>query len=214
MKRTGLLLMLVFLLDFPTFSQDLTYSKTKIAYTSKVDGNFDIYVMNTDGSNQKRLTNHPDWDEQPKWSPDGKKIAYMSIVRDENDKRHWEIFVMNADGSDQKRVTYCNKAGSPSWSPDGKKILYSGNTDDNENSAVFMMNADGSEKKRLTNNPAVDIAPSWSRDGRKIIFQRGTSEEDMDLYIMNPDGSGQIKVTSNPDYDGHPAWSPFLKSEE
>ena len=123
-----------------------------------MDGNFDIYVMNADGSDQKRLTFSPDWDEQPKWSRDGKKIAYMSIVKDENDKRHWEIFVMNADGSDQKRLTF-NKAGTPSWSPDGNMIAYSGHADDDENNAVFIMNADGSQQKRLT---ARGGRPSWS----------------------------------------------------
>ena len=87
----------------------------KIAFGSARDGNYDIYVMNADGSNQTNLTsNNSGYDGQPSWSPDGSQIAFRS-KRDENS----EIYVMDAtDGSNQKNVT--NNPGrdeSPSWSP-------------------------------------------------------------------------------------------------
>jgi hypothetical protein len=99
----------------------------KIAFDSLRDGNYEIYVMNVDGSGIKRLTNSPAHDGVPSWSPDGKKIAFSSD-RDGND----EIYVMNADGSDQKRLTN-NPAvdGCPSWSPDGKKLAFVLLRDDN-----------------------------------------------------------------------------------
>lgn len=73
---------------------------SKIAFMSLRDGNPEIYVMNVDGSEQTRLTNHPASDNQPVWSPDGSKIAFSS-ERDGN----VEIYVMNADGSGQRRLT-------------------------------------------------------------------------------------------------------------
>jgi hypothetical protein len=76
------------------------YEQTKIAFVSNRDGNFEIYVMNADGSKQKRLTNNPGFDGVPSWSPDGKEIAFAS----DRDRNH-EIYVMNADGSAQKRLT-------------------------------------------------------------------------------------------------------------
>jgi|GEM_PF-5727535 len=72
-----------------------------IVYYSDQDGNWEIYVMDVDGSNQQRLTYNAARDALPRWSPDGEKIVFQSD-RDGN----WEIYVMNADGSDQQRLTY------------------------------------------------------------------------------------------------------------
>ena len=89
--------------------------KFKIAFTSDRDGNFEIYVMDADGSNQKQLTNNNTNDWFSAWSPDGKKIAFMS-KRDDNN----EIYIMDVDGSNQKRLTNNNTSNySPVWSPAG-----------------------------------------------------------------------------------------------
>ncbi|MCP4260615.1 MAG: DUF5050 domain-containing protein [Planctomycetes bacterium] len=137
-----------------------------IAFISVRDGNAaqltpderrEIYVMNTDGSEQKNLTNNSAYDAGLSWSPDGKKIAFDSY-RDGN----LEIYVMNADGSEQKNLTN-NPAEDvlPSWSSDGKKIAFRSKRDGNYE--IYVMNADGSEQKNLTNNPAYDGEPSWSQ---------------------------------------------------
>ena len=77
------------------------------------DGNFEIYVMDVDGSNQQNLTNNHAYDWGPSWSPDGSRIVFHSY-RDGN----WEIYVMDADGSNQQRLTDNPAADSlPCWSP-------------------------------------------------------------------------------------------------
>jgi len=125
-----------------------------IAFYSYRDRNYEIYVMNEDGSNQRNLTNNLGSDRNPSWSPDGKKIAF-----DSNRDGDVEVYVVNADGSNQKRLT--NNPGYDfvsSWSPDGKKIVFDSYRDGNRE--VYVMNADGSNQKRLTNNPRDDMSPS------------------------------------------------------
>ena len=83
--------------------EDKLPAQTKIAFTSFRGQNFGIYVMNADGSDQTRLTNNPAPDSGPSWSPDGKKIAFMS--RSDENLDIIEIYVMNTDGSMQNKLT-------------------------------------------------------------------------------------------------------------
>ncbi len=125
--------------------------------------NSEIYVMNADGSGQRRLTRNAASDFAPAWSPDGRKIAFVSR-RDGN----CEIYVMNADGSGQRRLTR-----NPAY--DGDACLVARRAEDRlrkSNWHIYVMNADGSGQRRLTHNAARDLGPAWSPDGRKIAFER------------------------------------------
>ena len=95
--------------ESPAWSPD----GSRIAFMSDRDGNFEIYVMNADGSGPTRLTKNPESDAYPVWSADGSRIAFQS-ERDGN----YEVYVMNADGSRQTNLTD-NPAGdgNPTWSP-------------------------------------------------------------------------------------------------
>ncbi|MCH8876404.1 MAG: PD40 domain-containing protein [Chloroflexi bacterium] len=174
----------------------------KIAFTSARDGDSEIYVMNADGSGHTNLTNHPAFDEDPTWSPDGSQIAFISD-RDGDS----EIYVMNADGSGQTNLTNIPGANfSPAWSPDGTQIAFTSARDVN-NFEIYVMNADGSGQTNLTNNPAQDSGPAWSPDGTQIAF---VSERDglFQVYIMNADGTGQTNLTNHASRNYDPAWSP------
>ena len=178
----------------------------RIAFASDRDGNFEIYVMNADGSGVTRLTNNPASDGAPAWSPDGSRIAFVS-ERDGN----VEIYVMNADGTGQTRLTN-NPDGDqvPVWSPDGGQIAFYSDIRDGIdilNSGIYVMNADGSGVTGLSNDPAFDYAPDWSPDGSKIAFI-SSREGNYDLYVMNADGSGVTKLTDDLPWHAYPAWSP------
>ena len=173
----------------------------KIAFVSDRDDNFEIYIMNVDGSGVTRLTNSPAYEMSPCFSPDGSKVAFFS-ERDGNR----EIYIMNVDGSGVTRLT--NNPGDdffPTFSPDGSKIIF---VYDYEGFCeIYIMDVDGSDEVNLTNNPANDFAPCFSPDGSKIAFV-SDRDDNFEIYIMNVDGSGERRLTDNPEGDGHPCFSP------
>jgi len=170
-----------------------------IAFMSKRDGNYEIYMMNADGSNPINLTKNWEDDVDPAWSADGQKIAFAS-VRDGN----WDVYVMNADGSNPTCLTD-NLADdwSPTWSPDEQKIAFASDRD--VNWEIYVINADGSNPTRLTNNLADDEYPAWSPDGQKIAFF-SDRDGNFEIYVMNADGSNPINLTKNKEDDYKPAW--------
>ncbi len=179
----------------------------EVAFTSDRDGNPEIYAMNANGSDIRRLTDNPARDSSPDWSPDGSQIVFVSD-RDGNP----EIYVMSADGSNVVRLT--DNPGfesEPAWSPDGKQIAFVSDRDGN--SEIYVMNADGSNVVRLTDNPAVDDEPSWKPDGSAISFistRDGTTSE---VYLMNPDGSDAHRISNLLGANGwYPTWAPTART--
>src|SRR6266508_2743394 len=106
----------------------------KIAFVPSRAGNPEIYTINTDGTDLTRLTNDPAIDDEPAWSPDGRRIAFV---------RNFELYVMNADGSNVRRTFSGNLTQNPSWSPDGTKIVYSALSNGSANLWVVSPNAGG-----------------------------------------------------------------------
>src|SRR6266516_5908769 len=154
----------------------------------------DIYVINSNGTGLTRLTTDPAYDASPTWSPDGSKIAFMSL-RDGNG----EIYVMNADGTNPVALT--NHAGSdeqPAWSPDGRKIAFASNRDGHYE--IYLMNADGTGVTRLTAGPDhYSAGPRWSPDGRRIAFTAGYYDAWPSGYnlvrIVRADGTEPVDLT-------------------
>ena len=178
-------------------------SEGKIAFSSDRDGNYEIYVMNADGTSPTRLSNNPALDGEPAWSQDGTKIAFSSYLNG-----NYEIYVMNADGTNPTRLT-TNTAFdfSPAWSPDSTKIAFQSDRDGNFE--IYVMNTDGTNPIRLTitNITAYNTVPAWSPDGTKIVFS-SNQDGNWEIYVMNANGTNPTRLTNNPADDDGPAWSP------
>lgn len=200
LMRVLVFVMLTTGLTLPVLGQEQP-NTGQIVFWTRRDRNYEIYLMNADGSDPINLTNDPAFDREPSWSPDGMQIAFSS-ARDGNA----EIYVMNADGSNVIRLTDNPTTDEvPVWSPDGTQLAFQSNRDGNFE--IYLMNADGSDPINLTNNPANDELPAWSPDGTQIAF---TSHRDRnaEIYVMNADGSDPINLTHNPANDIYADWSP------
>lgn len=162
---------------------------------------FEIYVMDANGSGQTNLTDSPGWDTAPAWSPDGGQIAFQSN-RDGNP----EIYMMDADGSRQVNLTnHPEDDAAPALSPDGSKIAFQSDRTGVFN--IYVMETDGTGLVQLTNSPDWDIEPAWSTDGQYIAFYSGRAGN-FEIYVMNADGSCQVRLTNHGDFDGFPDWRP------
>ena len=183
--------------------------RTKIAFTSMRDGNIEIYVMDGDGGNQRRVTVNPAVDRYPAWSPDGKKIAFVSNRNNVN-KNHKRIWVIDADGKNPVRLTDGVSDSYPDWSPDGKTILYvAGHVPELHDLApggIIAMDADGKDKRLLKNRGG--IHPSWSPDGDRIAFISGNIGRDTQVHVMDADGGNPRQLTRDTEHKHTPSWSP------
>jgi hypothetical protein len=131
---------------------------TRIAFVSNSGANYDIFVMNSDGTNITQLTIDPKGDWNPSWSPDGSRIAFMS-ERDGNKN----IYVMNADGSQQTRLTTSSAQEEwPTWSPDGASLAFHASSDGTHNFEIYTIDATGANQNQLTIGGANDQYPDWS----------------------------------------------------
>lgn len=169
------------------------------------DLKYEIYVMGSDGSNPRRLTETDAAEDHPAWSPDGNAIIFDA---DYDGDGFYEIYTMNADGTDVTRLT-ANAANDQfaDWSPDGAQIAFS--SDRNGNWDIFVMDADGGNQRALTDSPDWELFPAWSPDGRQLAYNGlAPRSRNTEVFVMNADGSDIRQLTDSPRFDENPAWSP------
>jgi Tol biopolymer transport system component len=194
--RLFLSTLLIFLICCKGLVEPIPSINQKIAFVSYRDGNYEIYTMNYDGSDQLNLTKNPSADVDPVYSPDGSKIAFSS-GRDGVSN----IYIMNHDGSVQTNISN-NSTSSyyPQFSPDGSQIVfvldYGRDSMGNRRSDIYSMETDGTNQQNLTNNSSFNIKPQYSPDGSKIAFQ-SLRTGNFELFIMDTDGKNQKNLTDS-----------------
>jgi Tol biopolymer transport system component len=185
----------------------IAFSRLKDTPASNEFLETEIWVMNGDGSEPRRLTHNTTWDLSPVWSPNGKTVAFYALQFDalgQTPISAPHIYLINADGSDEHLLTEM-WARFPSWSSNGRIAFDNGGPNSGD---IFVINPDGSGLEQLTHDPSArNIRPDWSPNGQKIAFSR-RHDGNEDVYVMNADGSDTTRLTSNPASDIAPAWSP------
>ena len=156
---------------------------TNLSYVIKDGKRYRLVISDADGQNIRNALNSAEPSISPAWSPDGKRVAYVSF-----EDRKPVIYIHElATG---KRISLSNQKGNnsaPAWSPDGKKVALALSRDGN--TQIYIINADGSGLQRITRGSTIDTEPQFSPDGRFIYFtsDRGGNPQ---IYRMSADGEG------------------------
>ena len=173
-----------------------------IVFQRLVNGKWQIFVMDGNGGNQRRLITSSADDLHPAFSPDGSRIAFES-----NRDGPQQIYVMNADGSDIRRLTMgTSNDRSPAWRPDGSELVFVSDRDGRDH--LWVAPAGGGEPRPLTSGGQTDGGASWSPDGRRIAYHSSQGTEPHHLFVIDAAGGQPRQITSGPNRDVTPAWSP------
>jgi TolB protein len=163
------------LTDTPGYDAEGSYSPDgkQIVFCSARDGNLELYIMDSDGRNVRKLTNAPGcYNGGPFFSPDGKRVIFRA---DRRKKDYLQIFVINSDGTGEEQLTDTEGVNwGPYWHPNGQHIIYA--AADHSNPAVrpnydlWLMHVATRRKVRITYAPGADVLPVFSPDGKKLMW--------------------------------------------
>lgn len=174
---------------------------TRIAFVKKADAIAEIHTVNFDGSDLRRITNLNALTLSPRWSPDGRFLAFTSF-KDGNPDIYLRDLV---NGSIRKIVSDPGMNLPGSWSRDSSRMLVSLSRDGNQE--IYDMTVGSGVLRRLTRDFAIDVSPVRSPDEQRIAFVSNRSGSPQ-IYIMDADGGNVRRLTYEGNYNTSPAWSP------
>jgi Tol biopolymer transport system component len=186
-----------FMLYLPLVTNN--YSLDKLAFTSDLEGNRAVYVVNPDGTGPQKLTPDDLWVVDYDWAPDGNTIAFTNQTPDIG------IYLLHLNGG--RVVELMPEAHDPSWSPTGTKIAFKSYRPP-EPGEIFTINIDGTDLKNVTHSAAHENSPAWSPLGNQIAFVSFMGQAQGEIFVIAVDGTQRVNLTNNPANDFGPTWSP------
>lgn len=174
---------------------------TRIAFVMKKGQATDILSISYDGTNLVKERESKTILMSPRWSPDGRYLAFTSF--EEGNPDFYVKDMINAAVTKISAFRGINLSGG--WSPDSRKVLVTLSKDGNEE--IYLLDFGSRILQRLTNNYAIDVSPVWSPDGSRIAFVSNRSGSPQ-IYIMDGEGNNAKRLTFAGNYNTSPAWSP------
>ena len=177
-------------------------SLSRIVLVGKVGSAKEIHVMDYDGSGIKQITKNKSLNVSPSWSPDGKRLAFVSY-RQGNPR----LYVYSGEDGSLKDSTPPGSelCVAPDWSPDGGLIAFSSSSEGDSN--IFVLDVATGRSRQITFSRGSDTSPDWSPSGREIAFTSDRSGSPQ-IYIMDAEGANVRRLTTSGDFNDSAAWSP------
>lgn len=189
--------------EYPVWSPD----GKKIAFTANPRGNYDIFIMNPDGTDITPLTNSPSNEGEPSWFPDGKNIAYAREIK-KLLRKEAALFRVNLDTKNTKRIIpgYSKINAIPHISPTAPLIVFTGKRTFGWDVAVYDMRKNEVE---YLEEGGKSCRARFSPDGKKLAYVSSKADGKGDIWLMDPDGSEKTRLTERDEtFDYFPSWSP------
>ncbi len=194
---------------------DLIYEKllglkgafaTRIAYItvrSGTEGNraYELQIADADGYNPRTLVSSRQPLMSPAWSPDGKRLAYVSF-----EQHNSAIYIQDIEtGYREAAASGPGINSAPAWSPDGQRLAMTLSRDGNPE--IYILHLLGQRLQRITHDPAIDTEPAWSPDGRTLVFtsDRGGKPQ---IYQVSSGGGEPRRLTHEGSYNARASFSP------
>ena len=168
------------------------------------DLKYDIYRMDINGKNLLQLTDTPQAEDHPAWSPDGTQILFDA---DYDEDGFYELYKMDVNGKNLTRLTFSEANDQfADWSPDGSQIAFS--SDRNGNWDIYFMDADGNNQQQITDSADWELFPAWSPDEKWIAYNGlAPRSRNTDVFIMDAEGNNIRQLTDAPGFDENPVWT-------
>jgi Tol biopolymer transport system component len=184
--------------------EDWSNNSDRFILVKGTEQGMSLFITDVDGNTYQALTDGSFPVGGGRWSPDGKKVAFMALSPGANSI---DIYVADAASGESVNLTQSDfNNGFPRWSPDGSRIAFLSDRDGNFE--IYAMDADGSNLSNLTNTPANESQGgdfAWSPDGSQILFH-SDRDANLEVYVMDADGGNQVNLSNSPDTDLNAIW--------
>jgi TolB protein len=174
---------------------------SQIAFASDRTGQWEIWLMDWDGANQRQITRHGALSILPSWSPDNERMVYTSFARGTSD-----MYIINRRGGGRVRINSGLALNtSATFSPISNDIAFVGSVRGNPD--IYLIKDDGSNLRRLTTTTSIESTPEWSPTGRQIAFTSGRTGTPQ-IYVMDAEGTNERRISFEGNWNDDAVFSP------